>query len=165
MTQVRRPTTDEACATARELIRSVTYGALAVIDPKDGHPLCSRVALGTAPDGTLIALVSELALHTQALRAHPACSLLIAQPTAKGDPLTHVRMTVQARARFVAHDRATYEDMAAHYLRDHPKSKLYIGFQDFSFLLFEVQRAHLNAGFGKAFTLTANDLCPDPPGA
>ncbi len=48
--------------------------------------------------------------------------------------------------------------MAAHWLRDHPKAKLYIGFADFSFALFDVQSAYLNGGFGRAFVLTPGDL-------
>jgi putative heme iron utilization protein len=44
------------------------------------------------------------------------------------------------------------------YLSRHPKAALYAGFADFSFWLMDVHRAYLNGGFGKAFTLTAEDL-------
>lgn len=40
----------------------------------------------------------------------------------------------------------------------HPKASLYAGFADFSFWLMEIDRAYLNGGFGKAFTLSAADL-------
>ena len=65
-----------------------------------------------------------------------------------------------ARARFVANSAAGYRGLAEHYLRTHPKSKLYIGFGDFSFAVFDVTRAHLNGGFGKAFSLSSDDLKP-----
>jgi putative heme iron utilization protein len=53
-----------------------------------------------------------------------------------------------------------HTELAAHYLRDHPKAKLYIGFTDFSFVRFEISEAHLNGGFGKAFHLGPQDLIP-----
>ena len=53
---------------------------------------------------------------------------------------------------FVHHQSNAFKEMAAHYLRDHPKAKLYIGLTDFSFVLFTVTTGHLNAGFGKAIT-------------
>jgi putative heme iron utilization protein len=103
-------------------------------------------------------LVSDLSAHTRALKANPAASLLLGEPGAKGDPLTHPRLTVQATARFV--DRASDEHatLRTHYLASHPKAKLYADFADFSFVVFEVKGANLNGGFGKAYDLTASDI-------
>ena len=64
-------------------------------------------------------------------------------------------MTGETCAEAVRRVRAT---RAAHWLRDHPKAKLYIGFGDFHFALFSVTGAFLNGGFGKAFFLTPVDL-------
>lgn len=153
-----RPTDQDAKALARQLIDTARYGALAVFEAESGHPLCTRLAVGTSVTGHAIALISDLAHHTRALRANAACSLLLGEPGQKGDPLTHPRLSLQARARFIAKGAPEYAEMAAHYLRDHPKSKLYIGFADFSFVQFEVIQAYLNGGFGKAFTLTPADL-------
>ena len=44
------------------------------------------------------------------------------------------------------------------YLARFPKAKLYIGFTDFAFYRFDIAKAHLNGGFGKAFVLTPADL-------
>ncbi len=152
-----RPTDDEARKLARDLIDRARHGALATLW-EDGQPMVTRVAVGTTPDGAPCTLISDLSDHTRALKAHPACSLLVGEPGDKGDPLTHPRLTLLGRMRFVPHASPDYAPMAAHYLRDHPKSKLYIDFADFSFAVMAVSAAHLNGGFGKAFRLTPADL-------
>lgn len=152
-----RPTDDDARRMARDLMAGARFAALGVILP-EGQPMVTRVAFGLSPAGAPLTLVSDLASHTGALRQNPACSLLVGEPGEKGDPLTHPRLTLLARAGFVGKSDAGYEALAAHYLRDHPKAKLYIDFADFSFAVFKVDQAHLNGGFGKAFRLTATDL-------
>lgn len=149
-----RPTDDEARALARRLIDTATFAALAVL--VEGQPFVTRIALGTRPGGAPLTLVSDLSAHTQALRADPAASLLVGEPADKGDPLTHPRLTLQARAHFLPKDDA----LRAHYLATHPKAKLYIDFADFNFVAFDIHAAHLNGGFGKAYRLTAEDLAP-----
>jgi heme oxygenase (biliverdin-IX-beta and delta-forming) len=142
---------------AQDLICEAKFAALAVI-LADGSPLVTRVAFGQSAAGQPLSLISGLAAHTRALHANPVCSVLIGEPGDKGDPLTHPRLSLQATASFVHHHSDPFAEMAAHYLRDHPKSKLYIGLTDFSFVLFNVTVGHLNAGFGKAFTLTPTDM-------
>lgn len=154
---VIRPTDDEARALARSLLNSARYAALGVLLP-DGNPLVTRIAFGLCLDARPLTLVSDLSEHTKALRRSSVCSVMIGEPGDKGDPLTHPRLTLQACATFVEHDDPTYAEMAAHYLRSHPKSKLYIGFGDFCFVRFVPERAFLNGGFGKAFQLTPKDL-------
>ncbi|MGE4328300.1 MAG: HugZ family protein [Pseudodonghicola sp.] len=152
-----RPTDDQARALARDLLASARSAALAVILP-EGGPMVTRVAFGLSPERAPLTLISSLAAHTTALQANPAASLLVGEPGAKGDPLTHPRLTLLAQASFIAHDHPDYEKMAAHYLRDHPKAKLYIGFADFSFARFSVSQGLLNGGFGRAFRLTPADM-------
>ncbi|MDK3019625.1 HugZ family pyridoxamine 5'-phosphate oxidase [Pseudodonghicola flavimaris] len=152
-----RPTDDEARALARDLLSAARIAALAVQLP-EGGPMVTRVAFGLSPEGTPLTLISDLAAHTRALRADPAASLLVGEPGSRGDPLTHPRLTLLARARFVAHDDPDYARLARHYLSTHPKAQLYIGFADFSFALFSVQKGLLNGGFGRAFHLTPADM-------
>ncbi|PCI85902.1 MAG: pyridoxamine 5-phosphate oxidase [Hyphomicrobiales bacterium] len=133
------------------------FAALGVIT-EAGTPLVTRVAFGLDIDGEPISLVSSLSTHTRALLVNPACSLLVGEPGPKGDPLTHPRLSLVCRASFLRHGEDGYGALAAHYLRDHPKAKLYIGFADFAFVRFKVSEAHLNGGFGKAFHLTAEDF-------
>jgi len=157
MTNPIRPTDDEARALAGDLMAKARFAALGVIT-ETGTPLVTRVAFGLDPDGGPISLVSSLSGHTRALVGNPACSLLVGEPGDKGDPLTHPRLSLICRASFLRHGEEGHAELAAHYLRDHPKAKLYIGFADFAFVRFQITEAHLNGGFGKAFHLNAGDL-------
>jgi len=153
-----QPTDDDARTLARALIDTARFGALGVLDPETEMPMVSRVAVGTAETGMPVTLVSDLSHHTRALKAHPRCSLLVGEPLPKGDPLTHPRLTLQCHVRFITRDDAAFAGLRAHYLKTHPKAKLYIDFSDFSFAALAPQLAHLNGGFGKAFTLMPEDL-------
>lgn len=151
-----RPTDDEARALARDLIDTARFGALGVMDPETGAPMVTRIAVVPGPDGLPLTLVSTLSSHTAALDADPACSLLVGEPGAKGDPLTHPRLTLQARAEMV--DKAALKD---HYLRLYPKAQLYYDFGDFRLMRLTPVAAFLNGGFGKAYHLTPDDLVPE----
>lgn len=153
-----RPTDDGARALARDLLALARFAALAVTDPETGAPYVSRVAFALTPAGQPLSLMSTLAAHTRALQADPRCALLVGEPGPRGDPLTHPRLTVQATARFVAHGTDEHARLRDHYLADHPKARLYADFADFSFVVFQPDRAALNGGFGKAFVLTPGDL-------
>ncbi len=152
-----QPTDEAARDLAQKLLCDARFAALAVV-LEDGSPLVTRVAFGRSASGQPLSLISGLAAHTRALQVNPVCSVLIGEPSIKGDPLTHPRLSLQATATFVHHHSAPFKEMAAHYLRDHPKAKLYIGLSDFSFVLFSANIGHLNAGFGKAFTLSPSDM-------
>ena len=147
-----RPTDEDARKLARSLIDNAEFGAIGVL--VDGAPMVSRIAVATHADGTPLTLISDLSLHTKALRENPAASLLLGEPGERGDPLTHPRITLQVKAEFLEKT----DELAQDYLSQHPKSKLYIGFADFNFVLLRPTHAHLNGGFGKAFNLTEADL-------
>lgn len=153
-----RPTTPEARALAQDLLRDARHGALGSLDPATGFPLVTRTACLWEGQAALV-LVSTLSLHTRALLADPRASLLVGEPGAKGDPLTHPRLTLQARAARA--DKAALRDA---WLAHHPKSKLYYGFADFLLLRLDPAEAHLNGGFGQAYRLLPEDLsAPAPP--
>lgn len=153
-----RETDDEARRLARDLIAGARFAALAVTDPADAAPVVSRIAVVPGPDGLPLGLVSELSHHTAALKAAPLCSLMVGEPGPKGDPLTHPRLTVIGAARFVPHGDPAHPALAAHFTALAPKAGLYIGFGDFALLRFDVRRALLNGGFGKAYRLGPEDL-------
>ncbi|WP_284261931.1 HugZ family protein [Roseicyclus amphidinii] len=150
-----RPTDDEARALARDLITEARFAALGVTDPETGAPMVTRIALVPGPDGAPLTLISTLSAHTAALAAHPACSLLIGEPAARGDPLTHPRLTLHARAEPA--DKAALRD---HYLSLYPKATLYYDFGDFGLTRFAPVAGFLNGGFGKAYRLSPADLMP-----
>ncbi len=147
-----RPTDDEARALARRLLAEARHGALGVVEPEGRAPLVTRVAVGR--DGACaLVLASTLALHTRALLADPLCSLLVGEPGPRGDPLTHPRLTLQARA-----ERADKAALRGGWLALHPKTTLYYDFADFLLFRLVPFAAHLNGGFGRAFRLAPQDL-------
>lgn len=154
-----RPTDEASRELAQSLMAQARYAALGVL-LEDGSPLVTRVAFGLDPQGSPVSLISDLALHTGALRQRPACSLLVGEPGGKGDPLSHPRLSLICQAGFIPRQQPEHEELAAHYLRSQPKAKLYLQFADFTFVRFGVTAAHLNGGFGKAYHLTAADLRP-----
>ncbi|MBV2144060.1 pyridoxamine 5'-phosphate oxidase family protein [Falsochrobactrum sp. TDYN1] len=159
-----RPTTIEAIRLARTLLRTVRYGAIAVLDAATGRPLASRVGVATDIDGTPIILVSGLAAHTPALLAHPACSILLGH-AGKGDPLAHARVTVHCMAEKIERSSPDQLRISRRYLNHNPKGALYANLGDFVFFRLVVESASLNGGFGKAFNLTPGDLLSDPKAA
>lgn len=161
MTEVKkdviRETDADAIRLARTLVRRARYGALAVLDPADGAPLASRVAVATDLDCTPIILVSALSAHTGALLADSRCSLLVGEP-GKGDPLAHPRITLSCTAMRLERGTAEQARAERRYLNRQPKAKLYAGFPDFSFFRLELSKGSLNGGFGKAYLLNRSDL-------
>ncbi len=153
-----RPTDAEAIALGRLLIADAAFGALGVIDPKTAAPLVTRIAVATLETGIPFSLISDLSNHTKALRENPACSLLVGEPKATGDPLTYPRLSLSCHAEFVARRTDDHAALRDRYLALRPKAKLYIDFADFNFAKFRVLSGNLNGGFGKAYELTAADL-------
>ena len=154
------PADDDARALAADLLARARHAALAFIDADTGLPGISRIALGLDDGGQPFSLVSALSQHEPALRACPDCALMVGEPGPKGDPLTHPRLMIRARAAFVAPDAPERPGLRTLWLRDHPKSKLYVDFADFAFVRLTPLSALLNGGFGRAHRLTAADLLP-----
>lgn len=153
-----RPTDDAARALARRLIDTARFAALGVRAAETGVPMVTRIAIATDADGVAVTLISDLSAHTAALRMAPACGLLLGEPGDTGDPLTHPRISLTARAVFVAQDTPDHAALRARYLSLRPKAKLYVDFGDFRFVRFQPVCALLNGGFGQAFRLSAADL-------
>lgn len=151
MTDPIRPTDDDARALARALLSGASYAALGTLS--DGTPMVTRAGVLWLPGTGLAMLVSDLSDHARALRANPACSLLVGEPGPKGDPLTHPRLTLRGTA--------TTLDKAAHrgaWLAARPKATLYFDFTDFHIWCLRPAEIFLNGGFGKAFRLTPGDI-------
>ena len=146
------PTNDDARALAQRLLADTRFGALAVTHPDTGTPYVARVAMIWA-DGAIFSLISTLSTHTKALQANSACAVLVGEPSAKGDPLTHPRMTLMCKATLA--DKAAFKDRWQEAI---PKAQLYYDFTDFLMFRLTPQAIDLNGGFGKAYKLTPQDL-------
>ena len=158
---VSRAARYDARTEARRLLRTARSGALATLTP-EGHPYASLVTVATLPDGSPVLPLSTLAVHTQHLMADPRCSLLL-DSAGQGDPLTHPRLTVTARA-----SRATAEERTAwrtRFLRRHPEAEIYVDFGDFSFWRLDLDAARIIGGFGRIAMLAAADLLTRTDGA
>src|SRR3954452_9845064 len=160
MSDAARPQPDfDAVGIANGLLRTIRAGALATIDRERGFPFASLVTVATDWDGSPLLLLSRLSGHTQNLETDPRASLLLAE-TGKGDPLAHPRLTVLGRAERTGAPRARLR-----FLSRHPKAKLYADFADFSFWRVAMLGGHLNGGFARAASLTAEALTTDLAGA
>jgi hypothetical protein len=162
--KVLREVDADAVRLAKTLLRAARFGALAVLDPKTGWPLASRVGTATDSDGAPLILVSALSAHTGALRADPRVSLLVGEP-GKGDPLAHPRMTIRARAATLERESREGRRAERRYLARHPKAALYAGLGDFCFVRLEPEGASLNGGFGRAYELSREELMTTGPAA
>jgi heme oxygenase (biliverdin-IX-beta and delta-forming) len=146
-------------AVAKGLLRTLRSGALATLDRDTGFPFASLVTVATDWDGSPLLLLSRLSSHTANLEADPRASILLSE-TGKGDPLAHPRLTVMGRA-----ERTSEIEVRSRFLRRHPKAKLYADFADFSFWRLAILGAHLNGGFARAASVTADGLRTDLSGA
>ena len=155
-----RPTDDSARLLAKTLIRTARHASLATLEGRDGFPSASLAALATDSDGTPHILMSRLSNHTRNLLADPRASLLIGD-IGKGDALAHPRITLFARARELKRASPEHSRMRHRFLAKNPKAALYVDFGDFLFMAFDLERASLNGGFGKAFELTREDVLTD----
>ena len=150
---------DTARAQAQAMIAAARHAVLAVLD-ESGWPMTSRIALQTDAGSVPLALLSGLALHTTALTRDPRASLLIDDTTApRGSALTRARLSVQVRAERLT-DPAETDGLRALWRARDPKAAVYLGLPDFRFWRLKPQGGLLNAGFGRAFRLTAADLLP-----
>ena len=152
-----QPATDDALASVRALL-TLGHAALAWTDPDTGTPGISRIAFARDPEAGLLTLVSGLAPHFRALRTNPDCALMLGEAGEKGDPLTHPRLMIRARASFIAPDDPARPGIRARWLQRNPKATVYIDLPDFAFVRLTPTSALLNGGFARAFHVAPQDL-------
>jgi putative heme iron utilization protein len=124
----------------RTLISLASIGTLSTLSRKHpGFPFGSLMTFALDPAGRPIFLISNMAMHTQNLKADSRCSLFVGQASADGDPLGAVRATLIGQAEPVSEpDTACVRER---YLARHENSRYWVDFTDFSF--FRLQPADL----------------------
>lgn len=152
-----RAANTEALLLVRNLL-SLDHAALAWTDPDTGTPGISRIAFARDPEAGMLTLVSGLAPHFRALRDRPDCALMLGEVGGKGDPLTHPRLMIRARATFVAPDDPGRPTLRDRWLERNPKARIYIDLPDFAFVRLTPVSALLNGGFARAFHVAPEDL-------
>jgi heme iron utilization protein len=149
---------------ARTLLAGTNVATLASLSD-DGGPWASLVTFGALDDGAPVLFVSTLAEHGRNLQRDPRASLMVAQPSASGDPLAAGRVTLAGRA--TVPEGAREEAARAAYLAGVGEASIFIGFSDFSLYVLEVERVRWVGGYGRMDSATAQDYAaaaPDPVG-
>ena len=140
---------------ARKLLRAARVGTLA--SAADGQPFASLVTPASAPDLSVLLLLSDLSEHTRHLRADARCSVLVAGVPQDANPQTTPRVTVTGLAKPVA-DPA----LRSRYLAVHPYATQYVDFADFSLWRIRPLGGLYVGGFARAARLRAADLAAEP---
>lgn len=140
---------------ARRLLRAARGGTLAT--SASGQPFASLVTPATAPDGSVLLLLSDLSEHTRHLRAEPRCALLVAGAAEGPNPQTAPRLTITGLAELEP-------DLALHarWVAAHPYARFYAGFGDFHLWRLRPRGGLFVAGFARAHRLREAQLAPDP---
>ena len=142
---------------ARCLVRAAASATLAT--SMEGQPFASLVTPASAPDLSILMLISSLSEHTRHLRAEPRCALLFTGTPESANPQTAPRVTVTGLAEPVPDADVTA--LKARWLARHPYAALYADFGDFALWRVRPGGALLVGGFARATRLRVADLLPD----
>src|SRR5579863_3549344 len=148
----------------RTLLSLATVGTLSSLSRKHtGFPFGSLMPFALDSAGRPIFLISNMAMHTQNLKADPRASLFVSQSSPDGDPLGAARATLIGNAEPV-----TADDLPAvreQYLARHPNSRYWVDFADFGFFRLEPIDVYYVGGFGVMGWVDSKDYAtaaPDP---
>jgi putative heme iron utilization protein len=158
---IPEPTHAERTRTLLHLNSLATLSTLSRKQP--GFPFGSLMPYALDTAGRPIFLISNMAMHTQNLKADPRASLFITQPSADGDPLGAARATLIGNiTQILEEDKPAVREI---YLARHENSRYWVDFADFSFFRMDVLDLYYVGGFGVMGWVTAPDYsnaAPDP---
>ena len=131
----------------RTLFSLGNTGTLATFSKKvAGYPFGSLMPYALDDAGSALFLISNMAMHTQNVKADPRASLFVAQTATDGDVLGAARATlvgdvlpVPAEATGAARER---------YLALHEGSRYWVDFSDFGFFRLTPAEIYYVGGFG-----------------
>jgi len=131
----------------RTLFSLASVGTLSTLSRKHkGFPFGSLMPYAIDPGGRPIFLISNMAMHTQNLKADPRCSLFVGQAPANGDPLGASRATIVGDAEQVKESEV--DSVRDVYLARHTNSRYWVDFSDFSFFRLDPIDLYYVGGFG-----------------
>ena len=136
------------------LLRGARAGTLATA--REGQPFAALVTPATAPDRSILLLLSDISEHTRQLMAEPRCALLVAGEPESANPQTAPRLTVTGLAA-----RIVDPGLKARWLAVHPYAALYADFGDFSLWRITPVAGMLVGGFARATRLKQGMLMAD----
>ncbi|MGB8478321.1 MAG: DUF2470 domain-containing protein [Acidobacteriaceae bacterium] len=148
----------------RTLLSVTSIATLSTLSRKHvGFPFGSLMPYALDSAGRPIFLISNMAMHTQNLKADVRASLFVEQTGADGDPLGAARATLMGHVEPVPQ-----EDIAStreQYLARHPNSRYWVDFADFNFFLLQPIDVYYVGGFGVMGWVEATEYehaSPDP---
>jgi putative heme iron utilization protein len=148
----------------RTLISLTSVATLSTISCKHaGYPFGSLMPFALDSFGRPIFLISNMAMHTQNLKANPRCSLFVGQAGAEGDALGTARATLIGNAEPVSENDVS--DARKRYLARHENSRYWVDFSDFSFFRLQPIDLYYVGGFGVMGWVEVLDYehsAPDP---
>jgi putative heme iron utilization protein len=148
----------------RTLVSQLAIATLSTCSRKHvGFPFGSLMPYASDAAGRPIFLISNMAMHTQNLKADPRASLFVAPAAIDGDPLGAARATLIGYVRPVP--SADIASARVDYLAKHENSRYWVDFADFSFFRLEFVDIYYVGGFGVMGWVEAQDYIdalPDP---
>jgi len=145
-------------ATLAGLIANHRQAVMATLDA--GAPYTAMLSYLPEPGfAAFLVHLSDLSPHKRHLRDDPRASLIIFEPdNGRTEILQHARVSLRCTASFVAKDSDDYAAAKAHYLARYPGHKVMFGLADFDLVRLTPIEGLMNAGFGRAFKVTPQDL-------
>jgi heme iron utilization protein len=148
----------------RTLLSLTSIATLSTLSRKHvGFPFGSLMPYALDAAGRPIFLISNMAMHSQNLKADPRASLFVEQTGADGDPLGAARATLIGHVKVVPQ-----EDIVSareQYLARHPNSSYWVDFADFNFFRLQPIDIYYVGGFGVMGWVEATEYehaAPDP---
>ena len=148
----------------RTLVQLGRIGTLSTHSRKQpGFPFGSVMPYAPDEQGRPIFLVSNMAMHTQNLKADARASLLVMQESGEADPLGAARITLVGEVLPVPET----ETGAARelYLSRHENARYWVDFDDFGFRRMQPADVYFIGGFGVMGWVAADEYAssqPDP---
>jgi putative heme iron utilization protein len=148
----------------RTLLSLASVATLSTVSRKHpGFPFGSLMPFALDGAGRPLFLISNMAMHTQNLKADPRCSLFVTQAAADGDPLGAARATLVGNAIPVPEtDLPSAREL---YLARHENSRYWVDFADFGFFRLQPIDLYYVGGFGVMGWVDEADYqqaAPDP---
>jgi putative heme iron utilization protein len=148
----------------RTLMSLTLVATLSTVSRKHaGYPFGSLMPFALDSSGRPIFLISNMAMHTQNLKADSRCSLFVGQAGADGDALGATRATLIGNAEPVPENDVA--GVRERYLARHENSRYWVDFSDFSFFRLQPIDLYYVGGFGVMGWVEAHDYehaAPDP---
>ncbi len=144
---------------ARLLLRAARSAALGTIGA-DGLPSVTLVTPATAPDLSVLMLLSSLSEHRRNLERGGVCGLMVTGEAVTLNPQTAPRLSLGGRVSLVTGEEEPA--LRRRWLAAHPYAEGYATFTDFALFRFVPERAHFVGGFAQAHRLSLEALLPPP---